>query len=110
MAFIQCSLTGTALSWYICSNDTYKQDWHAFVQAFKNNSLLKRMLTMLKLKPLIYQKRTIKSYVILHLKFNNSWLKTAGVMRMHLLSISNVMKFLQKDFLKSSKTLQINDK
>ena len=35
MAFIQCSVTGTALSWYICLNDTYKQDWHAFVQAFK---------------------------------------------------------------------------
>ena len=35
MAFIQYSLTGTALSWYIRLNDTYKQDWHAFVQAFK---------------------------------------------------------------------------
>ena len=35
MAFVQCSLTGTALSWYICLNDTYKHDWHAFVQAFK---------------------------------------------------------------------------
>ena len=34
MAFIQCSLTGSALSWYIRLNDTYKQDWHAFVQAF----------------------------------------------------------------------------
>ena len=38
MAFIQCSLTGTALSWYIRLNDTYKQDWHAFVQAFKKFS------------------------------------------------------------------------
>ena len=35
MAFIQCSLTGTARCWYICLNDTYKQDGHAFVQAFK---------------------------------------------------------------------------
>ena len=35
MAFIQCSLTGTALSWYIRLYDTNKQDWHAFVQAFK---------------------------------------------------------------------------
>ena len=35
MAFIQCSLPGTALSWYIRLNDTYKLDWHAFVQAFK---------------------------------------------------------------------------
>ena len=35
MVFIQCSLRGTALSWYIRLNDTYKHDWHAFVQAFK---------------------------------------------------------------------------
>ena len=35
MAFIQCSLTGTALTWYLRLNDTYKQDWHAFVQALK---------------------------------------------------------------------------
>ena len=35
MAFIQCSLTGTALSWYIRLKDTYNHDWHAFVQAFK---------------------------------------------------------------------------
>ena len=40
MAFIQCSLTGTALSWYIRLNDTYKQDWHAFVQAFKKTILI----------------------------------------------------------------------
>ena len=35
MVFIQCSLRGTALSWYIRLNDTYKHDWHAFVQAFE---------------------------------------------------------------------------
>ena len=35
MVFIQCSLTGTALSWYIRLNDAYKHDWHAFIQAFK---------------------------------------------------------------------------
>ena len=35
MAFIQCSLTDTALSWYIRLNDTYKQDWSTFVRAFQ---------------------------------------------------------------------------
>ena len=35
MAFIQCYLTGTALSWYIRLIDTDKEDWSAFVQAFK---------------------------------------------------------------------------
>ena len=35
LAFIQCSLPGTALNWYIRLNDTYKHDCYAFVQAFK---------------------------------------------------------------------------
>ena len=35
MAFIQCTLTGTALSWYIRVNDTSKQHWHTFIQRFK---------------------------------------------------------------------------
>ena len=35
MAFIQCSSTGTALNSCIRLHDTNKQDWHAFVQAFK---------------------------------------------------------------------------
>ena len=42
MAFIQCSLTGTALSWYIRFNDTYKQDWHAFVQVFTKTILFSK--------------------------------------------------------------------
>ena len=36
-ALKKCSSTGTALSWYIRLNDTYKQGWHAFVQAFKKH-------------------------------------------------------------------------
>ena len=36
MAFIQCSSTGTALSWYIRLNDTYKQDWQAFKKQFSS--------------------------------------------------------------------------
>ena len=96
MAFIQCSSTGTALSWYIRLNDTYKHDWHAFVQAFKKNNLPhKRTLIMLKLKPLIQPRKVMKQYVILHSKFN-SWLKKAGVMRMHPLITLNVMKRTSK--------------
>ena len=38
MFFLQFSVTGTALSWYIRLNDTYELDFPAFVQAFKNNS------------------------------------------------------------------------
>ena len=58
---------------------------------------------MLKLKPLTFQKRTMKQYVILHSKYN-SWWEKAGVMRMPPLLILNVMKFLQK----SSKNLKVS--
>ena len=75
----------------------------------KNNSLHKRTLTMLKSKPLIYPRKIMKQYATLHSKFNN-WLKKADVMRMHPLLTSNVMKFLQKDFLETLKTLQTIDK
>ena len=37
MALIQCSLTGTALDWYIYLHDTYKQEWNSLVQLFKKN-------------------------------------------------------------------------
>ena len=44
MAFIQCSLTGTALSWYIRLNDTYKHDWHACPSFQKTIFLTKERL------------------------------------------------------------------
>ena len=34
-AFLQCYSVGTSLSWYIRLKYTYKQDWHASIQAFK---------------------------------------------------------------------------
>ena len=57
---------------------------------------------MLLSKPLTYPRKIVKQYATLHSKFN-SWLKKAGVMRMHALLTSNVMKFLQKDFPKNLK-------
>ena len=35
MAFRRCSLSDTALSWYIHLHETYEQDWYGFVKAFK---------------------------------------------------------------------------
>ena len=35
MAYIQCSLTGTALDWYTNLHIPYKQQWNSFVQLFK---------------------------------------------------------------------------
>ena len=35
MAYIQCSLIGTALDWYTNLHISYKQQWISFVQLFK---------------------------------------------------------------------------
>ena len=39
MALIQCSLTGTALDWYMNLHDTYKQERNSFIQLFKKQFL-----------------------------------------------------------------------
>ena len=44
MAYIQCSLIGTALDWYTNLHISYKQQSNSFVQLFKNNSHLKKQL------------------------------------------------------------------
>ena len=46
---------------------------------------------------------------MVELKFNNS-LKKTGVMKMHQLLTLNAMKYLQKDFQKTSRTLQTKQK
>ena len=35
MAYIQCSLIGTALDWYTNPHISYKQQWNSFEQLFK---------------------------------------------------------------------------
>ena len=35
MAYIQCSLIGTALDWYTNLHISYKQQWNSLVQLFK---------------------------------------------------------------------------
>ena len=37
MAYIQCSLIGTALDWYTNLHISYKQQWNSFVQLFKKH-------------------------------------------------------------------------
>ena len=71
IVFTQCSLTGTALSWYLHLNDAYKQDWSAFVQVFKKQLSSRKKFIMRKLKPLLLLKRITKQYAILPSKFNN---------------------------------------
>ena len=64
MAFKQCFLTGTALS----LKDTYKQDWHAFVQAFKKQFSSQKNAFYAQVEAeLTLPKKITKQYVILHL-------------------------------------------
>ena len=53
MSFIQGSLTGTALSWYIRLNDTKNMIGTLLYKFLKKKFPHKRTLLMLKLKPLI---------------------------------------------------------
>ena len=71
MAFIQCYLTGTALSWYIRLNDTYKQDWHAFVQAFKKQFSSQKNAYYAQVEALNLSKKDNETVRHLHSKFNN---------------------------------------
>ena len=80
MAFKKCSLTGTALSWYIRLNDTYKEDWSAFVQAFKKQYSSQKKAYYAQVEAFTFVKKTMKQFTILHYKFNK-WLKKAGVMK-----------------------------
>ena len=48
MAYIQCSLIGTALDWYTNLHISYKQQWNSLYNYSKNNSHLKKLLTTLK--------------------------------------------------------------
>ena len=62
MAFIQCSLTGTALSWYIRLNDTYQKDWPAFVQAFKKQVSSQKKAYYAQVEAITFVKKTMKQF------------------------------------------------
>ena len=109
MAFIQCSLTGTALSWYIRLNDTYKQDWHAFVQAFKKQFSSQKNAYYAQVEALGLIKKDNETVRHFALRVQQL-VKKAGAMRTHQLSTSNATRYLQKDFQKTLRTLQTKDK
>ena len=109
MAFIQCSLTDTALSWYLRLNDTYEQDWHAFAQAFKYQYSSQKNAYYAQVEALNLTKKENETVRHFALKVQQL-LKKAGVMKMPLRWNQNVRKFLRKDFPKTLKTLLTNDK
>ena len=71
MAFIQCTFTGTALSWYIRLNDTYKQDWSAFLQVFKKHFSSQKNAYYAQSEALTLVKKDNETVRHFLLKFNN---------------------------------------
>ena len=109
MAFIQCSLTGTALSCYIRLNDTYKHDWHAFVQVFKKQFSSQKNAYYAQVEALNLSKKDNET--VRHFALKVQQLVEKGwCNEMHPLLTSNVMTFLQKDFPKILRTLLTKDK
>ena len=66
MALFQCSLTGTALDWYIDLHDTYKQEWNSFVQLFKKQFSSQKTAYYAQVEALSLTKKALKLLDILH--------------------------------------------
>ena len=107
MAFIQCPLTGTALSWYIRLNDIYKQDWHAFVQASKKKLSSQKNAYYAQVEVLNLNKKDNETVRHFALKVQQL-VEKAGVTKMHINLKCN--KIFTKDYQKALKTLLTKDK
>ena len=83
MAFIQFSLTGTALSCHIRLNDTYKKDWHTFVQAFKKQFSSQKNAYYAQVEALNLTKKDKET--VHHFALEVQQLDEKTVMQMHLL-------------------------
>ena len=109
MAFIQCSLTGTALSWYIRLNDTYKHDWHAFVQAFKKQFSSQKNAYYAQVEALNLTKKGNET--VRHFALKVQQLVEKGWCNENASTINlKCNEIFRKDFQKILKTLQIKGK
>ena len=50
MAFIQCSLRGSALSWFKRLPQTHKDNWHAFQALFRKQFISQQVANYAKLE------------------------------------------------------------
>ena len=83
MAFIQCPITGTSISWFIRLNDTYKQSWPAFVQAFKRQFSSQKNSYHAQVEAFNLVKNDKETVRYFALKVQQL-VQKAGVMQMHL--------------------------
>ena len=67
MALIQCSITGTALDWYVILHDTYKQEWNSFIQLFKKQFSSQKTAYYAQVEALTLTKKdneTVRNFVL----------------------------------------------
>ena len=99
-------------------NDTYKQDWSAFVQAFKKQFSSQKNAYYAQVEALTLAKKDnepVRHFVLkVQQLVEKSWFnENASTINLHLLKMLitvNHMKVLQKIFPKTSKILQIKNK
>ena len=71
MAYIQCSLTGTALDWYTDLHISYKQQWNSSVQLFKKQFSSQKTAYHAQVEAMSLMKRIMKQFAISPLEYNN---------------------------------------
>ena len=71
MAYIQCSLTGTALDWYTNLHISYKQQWNSFVQFFKKQFSSQKTTYYAQVEAMSLMKKIMKQYATSPLEYKN---------------------------------------
>ena len=95
MAYIQCSLSAIALSWFLRLTEKYKKDSSACVSAFKQLSA-ESTAHYAQVEAQAFTKKKQKTYVSTFLEVNN-FLKNAGAMNLLQPLFSGVLKFSLRD-------------
>ena len=100
MAYIQCSLVGTALDWYTNLHISYEQQWNSFVQLFKKQLSSQKTAYYAQVEAMSLMKKdneTVRHFALRVLQLvEKGWCnENAATINLE------KMKFLQKDYLKS---------
>ena len=106
MAYIQCSLTGTALDWYTNLHISYKQQWNSFVQLFKKQFSSQKTAYYAQVEAMSLMKKDNET--VRHFALRVQQLVKKGWCNEN--ATSKIMKSLQRDYPKNQKILPINDK
>ena len=100
MAFIQCSLTGTALDWYTNLHISFKQQWNSFVQLFKKQFSSQKTAYYAQVEAMSLMKKDNET--VRHFALRVQQLVKKGWCNENAATINpKTMKFSQKDYPKN---------